>query len=382
MASTQYTNGVPQYMFQSCTELPCCSVPLRLTSTPQNMALNLSKNKPSTPAVSDASNPLAFQHNHLIRTPLRMGTVEARIFIHALAQVHQTDKAFKPLKIPVSAVVGHEPNGEDYRGVHASCSALVGQILNLLPIDAKRGRLHKVPLMAEIALDPGTGFITGQFNEKAKPYLLNLKAAGNFTSANVETLLTFTNTNSARLYWILLSYRNMEGPRVQIELADLKLWMLTTDTVYPSYTEFKRRVLDPIEEDFQRIGFKATWEPIKTGKKITALLFSIPKEKKPKALPAAAASPQQPPSAAAAFTTWLSSADPRLQQAHGELLGKHQLTKPSAANIIRWLADQPEETKLEFFRARHRAQTHTGPVVSMRHFTLASINAALGTAFK
>ena len=345
------------------------------------MAVNLSKNKPSTPAVSDASNPLAFQHNHLIRTPLRMGTVEARIFIHALGQVHQTDKAFKPLKIPVSAIVGHEPNGEDYKGVHASCSALVGQILNLLPIDAKRGRLHKVPLMAEIALDPGTGFITGQFNEKAKPYLLNLKAAGNFTQANVETLVTFTNPNSARLYWILLSYRNLEGPRVQIELADLKLWMLTDATKYPLYTEFKKWVLTPIEEEFQRVGFKATWEPVKTGKKTTALRFTIPKEKKPKALPAAA-SPQQPPSAAAAFTTWLTTADPKLQQAHGELLGKHQLTKPSAANIIRWVADQPEETKLEFFRARHRAQTHKEPVANMRRFTLASINAALGTDFK
>jgi hypothetical protein len=341
------------------------------------MAVNLSKNKPSPAAVSSAENPLAFQHNHLIRTPLRMGTVESRIFIHALAQVHQLDKAFKPLKIPVSAVVGHEPNGEDYQSVHASCKALVRQILNLLPINAKRGRLHEVPLMADIALDPGTGFITGQFNEKAKPYLLNLKAAGNFTQANVQTLVTFTNANSARLYWILLSYRNMEGPKAQIELDELKSWMLGKGELYPLYTEFKRRVLDPIEEDFQRIGFKATWTPVKTGTKTTALLFSIPKDKAPKAPKLGTGTV----ASGTSFDTWLTSIDPKLQTAHQQLLTKHQLPKASAQRITRHMAAHPELHK-EYFAARHRAQTPTGPVTNLRTFTLATINAALGTDFK
>lgn len=354
------------------------------------MAVNLRKNKPSAATLSTAAdstdNRLAFQHNHLIRTPLRMGLVEARIFIHALGQVHQTDKAFKPLKIPVSAVVGHEPNGEDYKGIHAACKALVRQILNLLPVNAKRGRLHEVPLMADIALDPGTGFITGQFNEKAKPYLLNLKEAGNFTRANVETLLTFTNPNSARLYWILLSFRNLEGPKVQIQLKDLKVWMLKDDILYPIFAEFKRRVLDPIAEDFQRIGFNATWEPVKTGRSTTALLFTIPKEKAPKRKLLASAPGSDVATATdtdtSSFSAFLSATkDRKLQAAYKGLREFNQLTDATAQDIIRWVHQHPEK-HADFYPCRHRIRTHKEPVANMASFSLKALNAVLGTNFK
>ena len=343
---------------------------------------NVKKTSPAqSPTTTD--NNLAFQHNHLIRTPLRMGLVEARIFVHALGQIHQKDKAFKAIQIPLSAIVGDNPSGEAYEGVHDSCRALVRQILNVLPPNSKRGNLSEVPLMAGIKLDLGTGTITGQFNELARPYLLQLKETGNFTSANIQNLLTFTNPNSARLYWILLSYRNMESKaatvKKQLDLFELKGWMLKDTAKYPLFAEFKRNVLDPVAEDFKRIGFGATWAPIRTGKKTTALAFSIPKDKpEPKKLAAKTAAATGETSD---WTTWLAAVDKKLQTAYTSLLDKHQLTPATTKKVVQWIAANPDKAAA-FYKAKHNALTSKEPVKDMKKYTLARLNEALGTAFK
>lgn len=312
-----------------------------------------------------------------------MGLLEARIFIRALSQIHQTDKAFKPIKIPLSVIVGPSPNGEAYEAARTACNALVGQILNILPHNARKGNLRKVPLMASIDLDLGTGTITGQFNELAKPYLLDLKSVGSFTSANIEKLLTFTNANSARLYWILLSYRNLESKSVttkkQLELAELKAWMLNDEALYPVFADFKKRVLDPVAEDFRRIGFGATWVPVRTGKKTTALLFSIPKDKpEPKALATGVAADT---GEATEWSSWLATTDPKLQTAYTKLVEFNKLTATQAKKVVRWVANHPDQAPA-FYKARHKTLAPPETVKDMRAYTLARLNEALGTAFK
>ncbi len=329
----------------------------------------------------NVDNTHVFQHNHLIRTPLRMGLLEARIFVYALAHVHTASTTLPPIKIPLSAVVGDNPNGDDYADAKAACKALVRQILNVLPPNSRRGNLREVPLMAAIDLDLGTGMITGTFNTLTKPYLLQLKETGNFTSANIETLLTFTNPNSARLYWILQSYRNLDSPqqavKVQLALDDLKAWILRDTALYPVFAEFKRNVLDKVAADFKRIAYGATWEPIKTGKKITGLEFSIPKDKaqrKVKELGTVATDSD--------FPAWLAStADRKLQAAYRGLLDKNQLAESLARRIIRYVASNPDKHP-SFYTTRHRIATHKQPIASMASFSLAALNAALATEFK
>lgn len=325
----------------------------------------------------------AFQHNFLIRTPLRMGLIEARIFIHALGHIHQNDKELPSIKIPIKRILGDNLAGPGYEAVKIACKALVRQILNVLPPNARRGNLREVPLMAAIDLDLGTGYITGQFNELARPYLLQLKEAGNFTSANIQNLLTFTNANSARLYWILLSYRNLESKsatvKKHLELKELKGWILNDDSLYPVFADFKKRVLDPVAEDFKRIGFGATWEPIRTGKKTTALAFSIPKDKpEPKKLAAKAAAAIGETSD---WTTWLAAVDKKLQTAYTSLLDKHQLTPATAKKVVQWVANNPDKAAA-FYKAKHNALTSKEPVKDMKKYTLARLNEALGTTFK
>ena len=232
------------------------------------------------PALKPLGNTLAYQHNHLIRAPVRMGVIESRIFIQALSAVSMDTTAFTSCIIPVAMVMRELENGDDYAAIKRACDALVSRILDLVPANQANARTHKVPLMAEVETVKGTGTIRVSFNDKAKPYLLQLKESGNFTSAEVATLLSFRNPNSARLYWILKSWSGLGRGTVHVKeetLDNLKFWLLADKQLYPLFTEFKRRVLDPVAAEFTAIGYGATWEAVKTGKKTTGLRFTIPR---------------------------------------------------------------------------------------------------------
>ncbi len=75
--------------------------------------------------------------------------------------------------------------------------------------------------------------------------------------------------------------------------------------------------------------------PVRTGKKITALLFTIPQDKpEPQALATA------PTSGAAAteWDAWLAAANPKLRTAYAGLLEANTLTAATAKKIVRWVA--------------------------------------------
>lgn len=262
-----------------------------------------------TSALAPVGNDLAYQHNYLIRAPLKMGVIESRIFIQALSSISRDATEFSPTSIPVSLVMREPENGSDYADIKKACDALVSRILNLVPVNESKTRTHKVPLMAEVQAVKGTGTIQVTFNEKAKPYLLQLKESGNFTSADVATLLSFRNPNSSRLYWILKSWSGLgSGSRYVKEetLDNLKYWLLADRKLYPVYTEFKRRVLDPVAAEFKAIGYGATWEPVRTGRKTTSLRFSFPRnqEKTAKAKPRSSATDALPPAILAPLTRY------------------------------------------------------------------------------
>ena len=72
------------------------------------------------------------------------------------------------------------------------------------------------------------------------------------TKADIATLLTLSPT-AQRLYWYLKSFANMgEGRTVthSVGIEQLKQLLLNDAALYPIYTEFARRVLEPIRLEF------------------------------------------------------------------------------------------------------------------------------------
>ncbi len=356
---------------------------------PLTTTLTLSE-APSSP--NRRANTVAFQHNHLIRTPLRMGVLEARIFVEALRGINHGpngDTTLPPIDIPLTAILGKDDSAEAYAAVRQACKDLYAKDINLLQVGARKESYHRTRIVSDIELLAGTGRIRGNFAPLMQPYLVQLTTTGNFTSADIATLLTLS-PNAQRLYWILKSYANLgEGRAVtRVESLDsLKLLLLQDAGLYPVYAEFKRRVLDPIEEEFSSkdVAFPVSWEPVKTGKKTTGILFNIPKvhrQLKPAIPPAVTTLPLVEDR----FTVWLAEQSKRLQTAYVGLTSSssrssNHLSPAVAQAIVKHVAGQPElETIL--YNTRHRIATSQESIKDKAGYSYKQLTKALGREFR
>lgn len=108
------------------------------------------------------------------------------------------------------------------------------------------------------------------------PYLTQLK--GQFTRYELRNISSFNSVHSIRIYELVTQYKSV-GWR-EIAINDLKQWLQVEDK-YPRYNNFKQWVLDPaVTEINEKSDLFITVEPIKRGRKITALKFTINHKKK------------------------------------------------------------------------------------------------------
>lgn len=336
-------------------------------------------------------NTVAFQHNNLVRAPYRMGILESRIFIEALRGINQGpdgDSTLPPIDIPISAVIGENDGENHYAAVRQACKDLFERSINLEPVGARPGEnFHRTHIVSDIELRAGTGRIRGTFAPLMRPYLLQLTTAGNFTRADIAVLLTLSPT-AQRLYWYLKSYANLGRPH-PVGLDQLKLLLLNDAALYPIYTEFVRRVLEPIRMEFNKpnVAFPVEWEGTKTGKKTTGIKFTIPKaQQQLTAAPVASAAAAKPTARPDRFTAWLVGQNEKLQTAYAGLTG----TKGASANhlapnvaqaIVKHVAGKPDREKV-LFTTRRQVSITNETVKDKAGYSYKKLVAALGREFK
>lgn len=220
------------------------------------------------------SHPQAAQHNILVRAPLKLNINEARIFALSLSCIHKNDKALPEIKIRFEdAFPGNR--AEAYEAVDKATTGLMGKIVQLQTINGKSKVTEKYSIFSYIKLDTGTGLITGWFDERIAPYLLDMKK--NFTSVEIETLLTLKSPHTQRIFWLLRSYMHENGH--EFELTEFRRQVLGDDHLshYPSYFDFKRFILNPVVKEIQAAGWPIELIETKVGlRKIHGLKFILP----------------------------------------------------------------------------------------------------------
>lgn len=113
------------------------------------------------------------------------------------------------------------------------------------------------------------------FHERLMPYISELH--GNYTKYQLVQIGAFTSTHSIRLYELCSQYRKT-GWR-QTSLDDLKDWLQVTGK-YDLYANFRKWVLEPaISEINAKSDLLVDVEPIKRGRIIVALKFTIKSKK-------------------------------------------------------------------------------------------------------
>ena len=339
-------------------------------------------------------NTVAFQHNELVRAPYRMGILESRIFVEALRGINHGpdgDSTLPPIDIPLSAVVGNDDSAETYAAVRQACKDLFNKSINLAKLDAPKETFHRARLVSEIELVPGSGRIRGSFAPVIRPYLLQLTTAGNFTRADIATLLTLSPT-AQRLYWYLKSFANMgEGRTVthSVGIEQLKQLLLNDAALYPMFADLKRWVLEPIRLEFHAptVAFPVEWEGTKTGKKTTGIKFTIPKaQQRLPAAPVASVAAAKPTARPNRFAAWLAGQNEKLQTAYAGLTGNsgpssNHLAPAVAQAILKYVAGKPDREKA-LFATRHRIATTKEAVKDRAGYSYKQLVVALGREFR
>lgn len=213
------------------------------------------------------------QHNDLVRARYDMSLLESRLFVCLLGRIDRKDKDFVLCRIPVSELYPDEKvGGKSYSQVREAVVRLAGRVIHVETRDEQGKReIVSNPLMATCRYKEGSGYLIAQFNNFVKPYLLELQ--GNFTVAEIQTLLGFRSFYSYRLYWLLKSSA-FHHDTIKLELAALKK-TLNLEERYQNFADFKRFVLDIAKHELSITDMAFEYKQVKEGRAVGSLLFYL-----------------------------------------------------------------------------------------------------------
>jgi plasmid replication initiation protein len=190
-----------------------------------------------------------------------------------ISLISPDDQDLRYYKVDISTLksyLGYKPefpNGKFYQDLKEIANRLNKQPIEIRP-DPQR--IITAYFISSYELNHKTGEITFEISGQLKPFLLQLK--NNFTSVHLENIPRLSSGYSIRLYEILSQYK-LIGKRAFDNIDRLQQMLGSS---YGKYSHFKARVLEFAQKDIAKnTNITFDYEEIKTGKKVTKLVFYI-----------------------------------------------------------------------------------------------------------
>lgn len=266
------------------------------------------------------------QHNLLVETPTTKTLLEAKVFALMLRSISKDESEPTTAVIPLDDLFPTGSFGGQQRQL------LEEAMVRLMAASIRIPKLneedfHLVSLCDSIRLDSEKRLLVASFGRAVLPYLANL--VGNFTTADIDELLTIRSNSAHKLYWLMRSWQFKSPHTVKVET----LKALTTGDAYGQYSDFRNKVLKPSVTELNELSFDITYsERRQRGRAVTDITFNIGRKEKPVqlalALPAAAPVP--------ASVAPLSS----LQQKVHTRLQKLKLTETQIRKVLQVLGSE------------------------------------------
>ena len=224
--------------------------------------------------------------NELFRAKYGMkNTLAGRIFMAFASLVDEKDVAtegrgnFIRYTIPASSVIGDvAAGGNYYKELKQAAHSLLDQ--KLFRRIGKNG-FQGYTLFATIIYE--NGLITGEFHQDLKPFFLEVKKC--FTRLSLNQYLRLPSIYSQQLFGFLQSWN--DKPEIEISISELHEMLNTPVSFRSNFAALKRRVLEKAHTDIQKhTDLRYDWEPVKTGRKVTAIRFVFKKGRPHKVTPA------------------------------------------------------------------------------------------------
>jgi plasmid replication initiation protein len=207
--------------------------------------------------------------NALIEANYKLSTLEQKIILYLISQIHKDDDDFKMYRLPIqefSEMLGYRGSPK-YTELREITKNLMRKVLEI----REGQKLKQLSWVSYVEYDERSGFVSLSFDPRLKPYLLQLKRE--FTTYRLKNVMELKSSYSIRMYELLKRWQYMK--EVEIALDDLRMMVGAADK-YHQYHNFKKRVLTPAQQEILEktdIWFK--YQEVRKKRKVMALRFYI-----------------------------------------------------------------------------------------------------------
>lgn len=214
---------------------------------------------------------IVVKSNNLVEASYKLTLDEMRILLLTIGKIdpnvqnHHRDFEFTVAEFSEQFGVDEKVA---YQQVQAAVDKLGGRWAMLEDTPKVR---RKAIFLTDQTYFKGEGRFQIVLHEKLMPFVSDIKRK--FTKYNLEYIAQFSGFHSIRLYEILAQYRST-GWR-EVTVADLKDWLQVADK-YDRWNNFKQWAITPsIKEINEKSDLFVDFEPLKRGRSIVALRFTI-----------------------------------------------------------------------------------------------------------
>lgn len=211
---------------------------------------------------------IATKANELIqKTRYSLSVEEQKIILYALSKINKDDVALHDMTFDIIEF-------KHLCGIEGEAHLRIKKTLEQLQSKAFWIEIDKdteacVHWFQKVHMKKHSGKVIVKFHEDLVPYILQLKNC--FTSFSIYPTLAMKSKYSIRLYELLKSYEAIGDWWFTLEDFQKKL-----DVSYPLFADVRRKVIEVAVKEINLYSdLSATWEPVKEGRKVTKIRFSI-----------------------------------------------------------------------------------------------------------
>lgn len=224
--------------------------------------------------------------------------VQKSLALFSLWQSKLTLPEFKILDVYLSRINSHEPQRktvtftkselEDILGLKQIKPEVLDQRLANLMTSVRVEQNEDMTYFVRITLfekaearidENGQWTVELQCTQSAAEYIFNIESIG-YLRYDLKSIVSLTSRYS---YIMFMYLRNGErrhyGRSWEVSLADLrKILVCEQEASYDKFKVFNDRILKPVQKELhEKTAFRYTYEPIKSGKRVIAIRFTVQK---------------------------------------------------------------------------------------------------------
>lgn len=219
-------------------------------------------------------NKLVVKHNKLVEFKGRMTTNELKLFSIIISDIReQQENTLEKYKIDISILKETTEHKDFYNYIKEVAFRLEEKSIEVERINSKgKKESFKMRLIYRPLITEDDSHLELLIDKDLIPYIIDLKRE--FTRYQIENILRLNSSYAVRIYELLKQYEKI-GVR-EIEMRDLRHYLGIEKDEYSRFDNFEARVLLPAKKEIQNYtDLVIDYKKIKTGRKITSILFEI-----------------------------------------------------------------------------------------------------------